>query len=78
MIEKTKKLSNHDLHRIKQQNKSVWIFGYGSITWKPDFGFEDSVVGHIKGFARRFWQGSISHRGNPEMVGETFLLIVNF
>uniref|UniRef100_A0A672JAQ6 Gamma-glutamylcyclotransferase n=1 Tax=Salarias fasciatus TaxID=181472 RepID=A0A672JAQ6_SALFA len=32
---------------------SLWIFGYGSLVWKPDFKYKRSKVGYIQGYKRR-------------------------
>ena len=55
---------------------SLWVFGYGSLCWLPGFNYGDSVVGHVEGFARRFWQGNASHRGTKEKVSLYVILVM--
>jgi len=54
---------------------SLWIFGYGSLVWKPDFKFRRSEVGYIQGYKRRFWHGDNFHRGSDELPGRVVTLI---
>jgi len=52
----------------KMKSEDIWIFAYGSLCWRPGFEYEEMVLGHIKGFVRRFWQGNTVHRGTVEKV----------
>jgi glutathione-specific gamma-glutamylcyclotransferase len=53
----------------------VWIFGYGSLVWRPAFPFAERQPARIKGYMRRFWQASPDHRGTPEQPGRVVTLL---
>ncbi len=47
----------------------LWVFGYASLVWLPNFDYSEKTNGHVNGFSRRFYQESTSHRGTPEQPG---------
>ena len=54
---------------------SMWLFGYGSLIWRPDIKFLAREPARLQGWVRRFWQGSHDHRGLPHSPGRVVTLV---
>ena len=52
-----------------------WIFGYGSLIWRPGFAFVERRRAIAHGWARRLWQKSTDHRGTPDAPGRVATLV---
>lgn len=57
--------------------KDVWIFGYGSLIWRPGFEFVEQRLALVKGYSRCFCQASHDHRGTPDKPGRVVTLTKN-
>jgi glutathione-specific gamma-glutamylcyclotransferase len=49
--------------------ESHWVFGYGSLMWRPGFDYEEKRSGIVKGLHRSLCVYSHVHRGTPEKPG---------
>jgi cation transport protein ChaC len=48
---------------------ALWVFGYGSLIWRPGFAHDSSHPALLSGFHRRFCLWSHRYRGTPEAPG---------
>lgn len=52
-----------------ESNGDIWIFGYGSLMWRPGFDVLERRAALIHGYHRAFCVYSHWHRGTPEKPG---------
>lgn len=53
----------------------MWIFGYGSLIFRPGFPHLARERATLRGYARRFYQGSPDHRGTEDAPGRVVTLV---
>lgn len=50
-------------------SEDYWVFGYGSLMWRPGFPFAEMAPAKLKGWRRDMCIQSIHYRGTPDVPG---------
>jgi cation transport protein ChaC len=53
----------------------LWIFGYGSLIWRPEFEFSEQRLARVHGWHRALKMWSRINRGTPDCPGLVFGLL---
>jgi cation transport protein ChaC len=53
----------------------LWVFGYASLIWRPEFEFAERRLAVVHGFHRALEMRSRVNRGTPECPGLVFALV---
>jgi glutathione-specific gamma-glutamylcyclotransferase len=58
-----------------QDRSSHWVFGYGSLIWRPGFEYVSAIPALLRGAHRSLCIYSHRHRGTPDRPGLVFGLV---
>lgn len=51
------------------RDDGFWVFGYGSLMWRPGFDAAEVRKARLDGYKRAFALSSVHYRGTPELPG---------
>ncbi len=66
------------LQAVRQQwggQRDLWVFGYASLIWRPEFEAVEHRPATVRGWHRAFQMRSRINRGSPEQPGLVYALV---
>ena len=66
------------LQHVRQQwggQRDLWVFGYASLIWRPEFNAVEHRPAMVHGWHRAFQMRSRVNRGTPEQPGLVYALV---
>jgi glutathione-specific gamma-glutamylcyclotransferase len=66
------------LERVRREwggRRDLWIFGYASLLWRPEFQHDEHHPAYVRGWHRALRMASRINRGTPERPGLVFALL---
>lgn len=57
------------IHETPAPDRPFWVFGYGSLMWRPGFPFQVAYDAVLPGYSRSFCIYSFHHRGTRDVPG---------
>ena len=64
-----------DHFRAQTVGQDLWVFGYASLLWRPEFEAEEQHLTRVWGWHRALKMWSHLNRGSPECPGLVFALL---
>jgi glutathione-specific gamma-glutamylcyclotransferase len=61
--------------RAAQPEQGLWVFGYASLIWRPEFAYTEKRPARVQGWHRALHMWSRVNRGTPECPGLVFGLL---